>query len=230
MKIIEMNKDVVMFLISVICPILYTIYSVFYSLKKELYYGINRKYFYNFEYKELIVVIVIFSIIIYFLTDVIKNKSIIETLYSFIMFIYGGILLLIILGMIDLKFISFIIYCSIFLFFIIVFIIVLFKNRSLFNKIIKISNFFLYIIIALLMICIPFFLISNKNIYETIKLNSKDYVIISEYKDNFLISEYENIENNKEITIIKTYDYKLVPITNVNIQIKEFKNIKINKK
>ena len=64
-----------------------------------------------------------------------------------------------------------------------------------------------------------------KNMYETTMINNKDYVILSEYNQKYLVAEYKNIDTN---TIFYTSEYQLINNEGLVIRFSSFENIECN--
>lgn len=231
-------------LVTTIIPIIIWLYSFNYSIKCQNTYNIPSKYF-SFTTNDImlygLLIILIIGTILYnyfFYKKTIKENQIIDkTLYPVGAVIPG----------LTFTYIEFILFYLIFInskfnpilpniTWLIIFGVILIINILSFwhisdtsTKPRKITYFIttiLSVIIKLTVILAFLFAFINANPirgkYETTMINNENYVILSEYNQNYLVVKYESISTK---TIFYTSKYQLIDEKGLIVQLSSFENI-----
>lgn len=231
-------------LLTAITPIIICLYSFNYSMKCQNTYNIPSKYF-SFTINDImpygilitfIIVAILYNYLFY--KKINKGNKIIDKTFYFVGAVIPGFIF---------TYIEFILFYLIFIngnfnpvlpnitWLIILGIIVIINILSFWHisdtstKSRKITYYIattLSIIIKITVIIAFLFAFINaspiRKMYETTMINNENYVILSEYNQNYLVVKYESIDTN---TIFYTSKYQLIKEEGLVMQFYSFENI-----
>lgn len=231
-------------LLTAITPIIICLYSFHYSMKCQSTYNIPLKYF-SFTINDimpygLIITLIIVAILYNYLfyKKINKGNKIIDKTFYLVGTVIPGFIF---------TYIEFILFYLIFInnkfnpvlpntIWLVISIVMVIINILSFWHIsdikTKLRRFIYYIattlsVIIKVIVIFAFFIAliyasPIKSMYETTMINNENYVILSEYNQNYLVVKYENTDTN---TIFYTSEYQLIHEEGLVMQFSSFENI-----